>query len=652
MAKHPLELLLIYFKPIVAGSTVDNLVSLIIKVFEGDAKDPFGRPIGPRVRIASSDIAQHLKAALERAERVAVLPLADADWVASDSESIAREIAACVDANAELTRFFPVNLHANWSQIFKQTSLGRAQGLIRPKPNLPLAIDEQERAVMALMQECVKWLRGSSADNVDAAFTVFLSHAKHDGKDLTSLLQKTLEIDWHVQGFFDARNIPPGEDFGKVLLEEAGGKSHAAMIVVQTDAYAGRPWCQRELAAAKKADIPILVLDALHHGEPRSFPYLGNVRTVRIDPDAQEFSKAVMVLMQECLRTEYFRLEARAFAPGLTAVARPPELFAAPPQTVHLVYPDPAIGNVERDLLPGESTAMSLRQARLHTLGVPENFKSLSAALSISDPASLAIRGLHASHVALAWMGINRLLFELQISVAYGGDPRVLGFTDQLMDIAGAHLREERFKPPVKNFLAAHLAATFTTEQRADKKHVIDVVDVPAPSDLTSASVDALYRARALTAMRRTMAERTDFRVLLGGKTGSVDGRYVGLAEEALMHLELGKPIYLLGYLGGSAHKLALWAADGRANPFDDDDPNPGMRDMRAMYATTAVDQDQVYDVDGHAQHFRALYNSHDNGLDSNERAILAKTNDLEEALCLLAVGLGRRFWSVNAAEV
>ena len=112
------------------------------------------------------------------------------------------------------------------------------------------------------------------------------------------------------------------------------------------------------------------------------------------------------------------------------------------------------------------------------------------------------------------------------------------------------------------------------------------------------------------------------------------------------MHLELGKPIYLLGYLGGSAHKLALWAADGCANPFDDDDPKPGMRDMRANFAKDGPDQDQIYDVNAHAARFRKLYHAHDNGLDANERVQLATTNDLDEALCLLAVGVGRRFGS------
>jgi hypothetical protein len=37
---------------------------------------------------------------------------------------------------------------------------------------------------------------------------------------------------------------------------------------------------------------------ATRAGEPRSFPYMGNVRTVRIDPETPDFSRSVMALLQ------------------------------------------------------------------------------------------------------------------------------------------------------------------------------------------------------------------------------------------------------------------------------------------------------------------------------------------------------------------
>ena len=57
--------------------------------------------------------------------------------------------------------------------------------------------------------------------------------------------------------------------------------------------------------------------------------------------------------------------------------------------------------------------------------------------------------------------------------------------------------------------------------------------------------------------MRAWMAAETDARVLLGGKLSGYMGRYPGIAEEALLSLRAGKPIYLLGGFGGCARALA-----------------------------------------------------------------------------------------------
>ena len=61
----------------------------------------------------------------------------------------------------------------------------------------------------------------------------------------------------------------------------------------------------------------------------------------------------------------------------------------------------------------------------------------------------------------------------------------------------------------------------------------------------------------ALTAMRRTMAEETDCRVLVGGRRSGFSGAMPGLAEEALCTVRAGTPLYLAAGLGGVTADIA-----------------------------------------------------------------------------------------------
>ncbi len=198
-----------------------------------------------------------------------------------------------------------------------------------------------------------------------APITLFISHAKADGLREAEAIQRYVATETSLKTFFDAQDLPPGFDFETEIKAHA---AQCALIAVKTDAYASREWCRREVVAAKRYGSPLIVVNAVRHGEDRSFPYMGNVPTVRWTSASTRCLKAVTDLaLAEVLRHAYFRghLEAMSRLAGLrgrkVCLSRPPELLTLlriggptrgsgrRPATV--IYPDPPLGDEEMDLV-------------------------------------------------------------------------------------------------------------------------------------------------------------------------------------------------------------------------------------------------------------------------------------------------------------
>ena len=211
---------------------------------------------------------------------------------------------------------------------------------------------------------------------------------------LRDYIHKNLALDT----FFDAIDIAAGFSFEN---EINAGIDTAAFAVVHTDAYASRVWCQHEVIRAKQHGRPIVVIHAIEEGEARSFPYIGNVPTIRwraeepagveaviealrgnkpaaltIDYQAAEdvlraldylraarVEAVVGLVLREVLRAEYFQqhfddLKKLFDVPDtVRALSRAPELLtclalrAESGKVPYFVYPDPPLAKLEVDLL-------------------------------------------------------------------------------------------------------------------------------------------------------------------------------------------------------------------------------------------------------------------------------------------------------------
>jgi hypothetical protein len=116
---------------------------------------------------------------------------------------------------------------------------------------------------------------------------VFVSHTKRRSSEETARsgpavfeLVREHILQTHLTTFFDAQDIQVGDEWEKVLEDEA---ANGALLMVRTDVYAGRDWTQREVRTAKRSGMPVVCMYALTGGEERGSFLMDHVPSVVCD---------------------------------------------------------------------------------------------------------------------------------------------------------------------------------------------------------------------------------------------------------------------------------------------------------------------------------------------------------------------------------
>lgn len=199
---------------------------------------------------------------------------------------------------------------------------------------------------------------------------VFVSHTKRHAKgeladDVTGLigLVRSTIAGTHLRHFFDEADIQPGTDWEDRLDSEA---ERSALLVLRTDLYATREWCQREILKAKRAEMPVVTIYALHQGEERGSFLMDNVPTVQLVGESEGARKvaivsALNILVDEALKRALWRKQRRHLR-GLGFDWLPshaPEPITVTPwileqkasvesdDHVFVLHPDPPLGKME-----------------------------------------------------------------------------------------------------------------------------------------------------------------------------------------------------------------------------------------------------------------------------------------------------------------
>jgi hypothetical protein len=277
-------------------------------------------------------------------------------------------------------------------------------------------------------------------------------------------------------------------------------------------------------------------------------------------------------------------------------------------------------------------------------------------ALSVSDPAEadLVARGLSGDHLSLAFIELARHLFAAGYNLAYGGDLRFRGFTDQLLNLARSyHLPpspapatagEHEVTKRVRNYIAAPIYDTSPAEDRAAAKNVADVRRVELAATELRAGVEGDGRtvgALTLSEMRRLVTAETSARIVLGGKLGGTSGRAPGVLEEAWFSIRSGHPLFVLGGFGGVGaligDKLAGRDTVAREDAMARD---PGYVDMSGALAGLLPD-----DVPGNGDGMLAEIAGAGipglrNGLSDADNLRLFESDDIDELISIVLQGL------------
>jgi hypothetical protein len=152
------------------------------------------------------------------------------------------------------------------------------------------------------------------ASGEETPIKVFVSHTKHadtgDEEILAELIDRVRNaiLGTRLDEFFDASDLQPGRDWAPHLYANA---ESSALLAVRTDLYATRSWCQSEMLTAKRAGMPVVILDALGRGEDRGSFLMDHVPRVPGRPDEADIDRVILQalgqLVDECLKRALWR---------------------------------------------------------------------------------------------------------------------------------------------------------------------------------------------------------------------------------------------------------------------------------------------------------------------------------------------------------
>ena len=255
-----------------------------------------------------------------------------------------------------------------------------------------------------------------------------------------------------------------------------------------------------------------------------------------------------------------------------------------------------------------------------------------TVAISISESPDMSVLGLSDAHLRDAMDKLALHLLASGASLAYGGDLRPYGFTDLLFELVSRYQREaSEVRIGVTNYLAWPVHVSKKADELEAISHslagtgeLVCLTQDGRRLDPSAWSQRALYQptdkewAAGLTAMRCVMRGATQARVVLGGRVTDYKGDMPGIAEEALLSLKKGQPLFLLGGFGGCTRDIA---------------ETLGLVERWAGYRP---------DWPGR-QEFEAFSSSDlGNGLSEEENATLARTPHIDQAIVLVLRGLHR----------
>lgn len=362
----------------IAEELVNHFHGTVFSGLIGGAVEVYARSIGweaqtdaPRP-ILFSDSPQ-----FRAAQFVAIVPIIGNELAvavqntASPWHTYLRAILDTQAASPDRIRLFPYLLDQGAST---DTTVGQMLGAFQNIGGNPAASgDTPERCRCRDLTQGIVQFLGKQR------LTVFISHTKRsspvEGERVDSLIATVRGViaNTRLNEFFDAHDLQPGEDWSGELRARAAS---SALLAIRTDLYPSRVWCQREVLTAKRAGMPVIIMDALGDAEERGSFLMDHVPRVpaRVEHDQWrrgDIYRALGLLVDECAkRALWFRQKELAEHEKITGVswwaphapepvtlthwlaaAKREAALPSPGKRLVVLHPDPPLGEDEKAAL-------------------------------------------------------------------------------------------------------------------------------------------------------------------------------------------------------------------------------------------------------------------------------------------------------------
>ena len=404
-----------------------------------------------------------------------------------------------------------------------------------------------------------------------------------------------------IEPFWAHRSLGPGAPLEDIL---AAVSNSAGMIAVLTDDYLDSQWCRDEVEFAQRPRLisensnswrvtPIVVVDNLKHGSSRMISDFNGCFFVRWN-EKKSHEIIDQVLLESLIHAFHVRWAEKIDSENNLTISWVPDPLSL------LKIKSESLGNLKKKIVyPGHGVTISDREfikdsfgGELSIVGFEEagvdselqsEFPLLGkiVAVSVSDNEDLLLRGYGPDHLNEFCLRITRKILGLGGSIAFGGVFGLGNFTPTLRRAAAQELNGH---PSVSSSFGAlpfinYQPWPWCLKAEADAELIGREVGIsqfefvyddearlaPDPgipkkgfkSDMPAQLNNVKRAARASTRMRHWMAEKTDARIVVGGKRAGFVGLMPGILEESLFHLEKRKPLYVVGGFGGASEDLA-----------------------------------------------------------------------------------------------
>ena len=432
------------------------------------------------------------------------------------------------------------------------------QMIIPPNDDIIAGWDE----VSSHIYDClIRYMKDMTQDKLK----LFISHAKRDGLVVAENLRNSLRSKTKLDSFFDKNDIIEGVDFEKQIKENV---KSSLLMVLDSDAYGTRQWCQKEILCAKKYGVPIVVVDMHSDVITRTFPYMGNVPSVRLNDD--NLDTAISLLLRTGLRYEYqknylTKIVKEGNNDDFDILSYQPELLDMHMlEKNNVLYPEPPVSEEERRIL--NSTKKNfITPLEKEGLLLDGDFISISVSNTNENrPDEIMLRDMVVE--------ISRYILNAGGKILYGGSGSRDGYVNLFSQISEKYGKikvdsEGKDVPEgeayIYNYYAWPYMNALSDDDMAYLKHCHLCAQQIYPDGIseeqkrlipsTQDEEGKMQIISSLSHMRDVRCREAKAFIIVGGKTKGSLTPIPGILEEYIKARATKKPIYLLGGFGGEA---------------------------------------------------------------------------------------------------